>query len=130
MAPKLKTAETPVIPLATALGRVTELLRRVGERLLRVEAAIGDMAGNPNVPVASIISDVQELDRSAQEISALTEFLDSIARDAPKTLRVDANKAALPIGLHDLALWLGSGKSIEIEQHPAEKSHFESFCDF
>ncbi len=129
MARKPKTTARPAIPIAAALGRVTESLVCVGARLLRVEAAIGEMAGNPNVPVASIISDVQELDRSVQEISALTEFLDIIARQATSAWAVDAEKAAASIGLHELAVWLGSGEIVAPHQHSQAETHFDSFCD-
>lgn len=100
------TAQGDQEALAGALVRAGEALRQTAARLSRVEAAVCDVlmqAGNADV---SHFADLQQLDLSTQEVSALAEFIDQLGRRTPHEVTIDLASAAQPMLLHDLATFL------------------------
>jgi predicted short-subunit dehydrogenase-like oxidoreductase (DUF2520 family) len=95
--------------LAGALVRAAEALRLTRARLSRVETAVAEILLRSGQTAASHLADVQQLDLSAQDVSAVAEFLDQLARRTPGDLRLDVAAAARPLPLRNLAAFL-SGK--------------------
>jgi hypothetical protein len=93
--------------LAGALGRAAEALRLTAVRLSRVEGAVGEIMQQAGNVSASHFANLQELDLSVQEVAALAEFIDQLARRTPVEIAVDLAGAAQPVLLHDLAVFLG-----------------------
>jgi hypothetical protein len=93
--------------LADALVRAGEALRQTAARLSRVEMAVGEVLMQSGDAGASHFADLQQLDLSTQEVSALAEFIDRLGRRTPHEVTIDLASAAQPIPLHDLATFLG-----------------------
>jgi hypothetical protein len=94
--------------LAGALVRAGEALLQTAARLSRVEAAVGEVLMQAGGAGASHFADLQQLDLSTQEVSALAGFIDRLGRRTPRDITVDLAGAAQPIALHDLAVFLSS----------------------
>lgn len=105
--------------LASALERAAEALRLTSLRLTRVESAISEVLLRSGKPAAAHFADLQELDRSAQEVAGLAEFIDQLGRRTPGAVTVDVAGAAQKILLHDLARFLGRHPT------PTDPSHAE-----
>jgi len=97
--------------LADALERAAEALRLTFARLSRLEGAIGEVMRLSGPAAMAHFGDLQELDRSAQEVAGLADFIEQLARRTPGEVRVDVAGAARVLLLQDLARFLG--------RHPA-----------
>jgi hypothetical protein len=101
------TADEVETDMASALERAAEALRRTSARLVRLESAISEVLLRSGKPSMSNFADLQELDRSAQEIAGLAAFIDELGRRTPGDLTVDVAGAARNILIQDLARFLG-----------------------
>ena len=92
--------------LAGALARAAEAMRLTAVRLSRVENAVGQVLLQSGAASESHFAELQELDLSTQELAALAEFIDQLARRTPRAVAVDLASAARPLLLADLAAFL------------------------
>lgn len=92
--------------LASALERAAEALRLTSARLHRVETAISEVMRTSGGASLSHFADLQELDRSAQEVAGLADFIDQLGRRTPGAVMVDVAEAVRPLLLRDLARFL------------------------
>jgi hypothetical protein len=100
-----------VSPIAKTLGRVTQQLRKVAERLENAQGAVSRLVLDSASPRSTHFHDLQELDRATQEIGAIAAFLDRLAADVPGEWLTDAKRASLSVDLHALAAILGDGEA-------------------
>ncbi|MCW2283276.1 hypothetical protein M2323_001045 [Rhodoblastus acidophilus] len=93
--------------LANALERAAEALGLTCARLTRVESAMSALMRLAGPAAMAHCADLQELDRSAQEVASLAEFIGQLARRTPDAVLVDVTDVTRNIPLDDLARFLG-----------------------
>jgi hypothetical protein len=90
-----------------SLSRAAAALRLTASRLYHVEEAIAHVVSSaPDGPPAARLANLQQLDLTVQEIGAVAEFLDALARQTQPEWPADVDEATCAIRLHDLALFL------------------------
>jgi hypothetical protein len=82
---------------------VTDELRKVTQRLERVDDAVGRLVFEAASPRSGHFKDLQDLDRARQEVAGIAHFLERLASDMPAEWVADSKNASLLIDLQELA---------------------------
>lgn len=114
-------------PIATILCRVSDELRKVAERLDKVQGAVGELAFGAASPRTAHFHDLQDLDRATQEIAAIATFVEMLSSDLPDEWLADPKGASLAVDLHELAAILGRHEAGEPPARAAAEHECEMF---
>ena len=98
---------TDPVSLPTLLSRITRELRRVEQRLMNLEHAIGDIVLESELSRSPRFRELQEIDRARQEVSGIAEFVDNLAVATSPEWTVDTDPLGCSLGLEALAASLG-----------------------
>jgi len=108
-----KSKKLLLSPIGATLRRVTEELRKVAQRLARVDDAVGRLVFESASPNGAYFRDLQDLDRARQEIAGIARFLERLASDMPGDWLADSKSASLFIDLHELASSLARHEAVD-----------------
>jgi hypothetical protein len=115
-------------PISETLGRVTDELRKVMQRLEKVDDAVGRMVfESATANGGAHFRDLQDLDRAKQEVAGIAGFLERLAHDMPAEWMADSRTASLTIDVHDLAINLAQREAKDSERGRGEGDDCEMF---